>query len=107
MQTLEQVIEKVSPETLTAFFQAAAGKFRPDRRDINYDLTEDNDLLESLAQLGQVEYDDGSKTLLVLAGKITGDMTHRRSRTAQYNVARKIIKQHYHDAKLYGLEGQL
>jgi type I restriction-modification system DNA methylase subunit len=98
---LEQVIENVSPETLTAFFHAASkDKFRPGRQDRNYDLAEDQDLLESLDQLGQIEFNE-SDTLIILAGKITGDMTRRSSRTAQYKIAKDIIKQNSNEAAIF------
>ncbi|MCD4825806.1 MAG: Eco57I restriction-modification methylase domain-containing protein [Phycisphaerae bacterium] len=99
-QQLEQVIEKVSPESLRTFFEIAAGKFRPGRQDRSHELADNQDLLESLEQLGEIEFSPDS-TLIVLAGKITGDMTRRRSRTRQYDVARKIIKQNHNDAAIF------
>jgi len=87
-QQLEQVIENVSPETLTAYFQAASDKFRPDRQGRSRALAEDQDLLESLEQLGEIEF-------------TTGDMTRRRSRSAQYAVARKIVKQDFNEAAIF------
>ena len=100
VQELEDVIAGVSPETLTAFFQGASGHFRPSHRDCSDDLKDDQDLLENLEELGQIEFSDG-QILMVLAGKIIGDITRRRSRSAQYAVAKRVIKQNFNDAAIF------
>ncbi len=96
---LQKVIDAVSPKTLTGFFQAL-GKFRPTRQDYSHALSEDQDLLDSLEQLGEIEWDSAER-LIVLTGKVNGDMTRRRSRTAQYAVAKKVIKQDFYDAAIF------
>jgi hypothetical protein len=97
---LEQVIKSVSSETLTAFFRGTCSQFRPKRRDFSHHLAEDQDMLESLEALGEIEFSD-SKRLIVLTGKVKGDMTHRRSRSEQYDVAKRIVKQDRHDAAIF------
>jgi len=100
VQELEDVISNVSPETLTAFFQSASGHFRPGHRDCSDELKDDQDLLENLEALGQIEFPDG-QVLMVLAGEIIGDITRRRSRSAQYAVAKRVIKQNFNDAAIF------
>jgi len=73
--TLMTMIQGVSPESITTFFRGASSRFRPGREDRFAELNgAGEDLLESLEQLGEIEFEDG-QSLIVLAGKITGDQT--------------------------------
>ena len=101
VQELEDVIAGVSPETLTAFFQAASDRFRPNRRDCLAELKDGQDLLENLEELGQIEFSDG-QILMVLVGKLHGEQSSRRSRRAQYEVTRQIAcKENWADAGIF------
>ncbi len=98
---LQNVIQGVSPETLTAYFHSACTCFRPNRSDYSHALAEGQELLECLEQLGEIEFPNG-ETLLILAGKMRGEQTQRRSRLAQYEITKKVAcKENWADAGIF------
>lgn len=98
---LLEVMGQVSPETLTAFFQSVSDRFRPGRQDCTDALKEGQELLANLEELGEIDFPDG-QVLMVLAGKLRGEQSSRRSRTAQYEVTRQIAcKENWADAGIF------
>ena len=101
LAALKDLIGGASPETATAYFRSVSDHFRPSRTDASDLLKGDQDLLENLEELGQIEFPDG-QVLQVLCGKLIGEQSSRRSRTAQHEVTRQIaLKQNWADAGLF------
>ena len=98
---LQDVIDGVSAETLIAFFQSACPYFRPNRMDTINALDDDQDLLTSLEQLGEIEFPSGD-SLLILAGKMEGQQTQHRSRKVQHEITKKIAcQENWADAGIF------
>jgi len=96
---LDALCKDFSTETLTLFLRAASGKFKPEREDYGYFL-EGGNLLRSLERLGQIEFEDGRR-LIVLAGALDGELTSQSGKLRQYEVAKKVLKAEYWDAGIF------
>jgi type I restriction-modification system DNA methylase subunit len=96
---LETLTKNFSRATLGAFLRAASGSFRPEKEDLNWHI-EKAASISDLAKLGQIDFGD-SQRLVVLAGQVKNGLTSQSGKQKQYELAKKVLKQHYYNAGIF------
>jgi hypothetical protein len=96
---LTALSQHFSREALNAFLRAASGGFRPESEDLSRQV-ENAPSIGDLFKLGQIDFGDGQR-LVVLAGQVENELTSQSGKQKQYEIARKVLQQHYYDAGIF------
>jgi hypothetical protein len=102
-ELVEQLTRSFKVETLVSYLSANCPKFRPVKQDLSEFAPEDSSI-EEITQIGTAEYDNASRIIFVTC-KIDKDLTGKESKKAQYELGKKILKQHYYDAGIFAFYG--
>ncbi|MGD9638725.1 MAG: Eco57I restriction-modification methylase domain-containing protein [Alphaproteobacteria bacterium] len=96
---IEKLINQVSKETIVSFLRSKSDFFTPQEEDLPHHIDEDS-FCSSLKKLGEIEFGTGSK-LIVLLGELEKGLSERSSKKAQYDIAKKAIKEGFYDAGIF------
>ncbi|MGC1377571.1 MAG: TaqI-like C-terminal specificity domain-containing protein, partial [Anaerolineales bacterium] len=96
---LTALSQHFSREALNAFLRAASGGFRPESEDLSRQV-ENAPAVRDLFKLGQIDFGDGTR-LVVLAGQVENELSSQSGKQKQYEIARKVLQQHYYDAGVF------
>lgn len=98
---MDQLINSISPASITAFFRKKAQKFRPETHSLD-DLIPDQLSAEfqELQSLGTIAYSD-SEEVIILSCRYTGELTSRSSKRKQYEISKKVLKDEFKDAAIF------
>ena len=89
---------------LTEYFKTACSKFRPDRQDLSEIIPEDQTQFKEVSTIGEVEYDAANRLIFAVC-KLDKDLTGKESKKTQYELGKKILKQHSYDAGIFVFYG--
>jgi len=88
-EKLEAIIREISPETLKSFLRSKTAEFSMGG---SHDLSEYiDDKFPDLQKVGELKFEDGEKALAIIV-KVNDVLTERACRKAQYEKAKKILK---------------
>lgn len=99
-ESLQEVIEDFSVPTFVRFLRTACSSFKPVTDDFSHYLDKGEPLFSDFSKIGYIEFSD-SQTLLAAAVKINKELTSRTSKTKQYDLAKKVLKDTFDDAGLF------
>jgi type I restriction-modification system DNA methylase subunit len=102
-QILNNLINNVNHENLVRFFRDRNSTFRPTRE--NLSETYDDELFTNGVKLGEVPFGRIEK-LIVCAFNVTRQLTERSGKKAQYDLAKKIIRDRDADAGIFVFIGE-
>jgi len=94
---LEQLIADFSTERITRFFRNKSSKFAPQKE--NLDEYNDNSFKEGI-KLGEIKFDE-TEELIVCAFLCENPLSERSGKKAQYEKAKKILKERISDAGIF------
>jgi hypothetical protein len=98
---IEELISKVSNNTINDFFRQKITSYRPEQEDLDHLLGDkDFDDFSDLIKLGEAAYDD-SDELLVFSCQYKNELSSRNSKKKQYDIAKKVLKDEYKDAAIF------
>lgn len=98
---MEKLITSFSVENAKNFFKKNISTFKTDSHDFSYLLKESQGLnFSSLEKIGEASL-DGSGDLLVFTSKFLGDLTERSSKKAQFELAKKLLKNDFKDGAIF------
>jgi hypothetical protein len=103
-ELIERLTKSFKAETLVSYFSVNCPKFRPVSQNLPELIPEKETLITEIIKIGEAEYDDASRIIFV-ACKIDKDLTGKESKKAQYELGKKILKQHYYDAGIFVFYG--
>ncbi|OBW62941.1 MAG: hypothetical protein A9183_00770 [Dehalococcoides mccartyi] len=96
-ELLKAVTQKFDIEKLGYFFQDA-NNFSPEREALSH---EDDERFNKVESLGHLNFPDNIQKLLVVSAKSSGSLTERSGKKAQYEKARKILKEMGYEAAIF------
>jgi hypothetical protein len=98
---IDQLIQNISPETISNYFRKKVPAFKPLPGNLNHILRE-QDFAEfsHLQKIGEVEYNNADE-LLVFSCQYKGELTSRSSKRKQYDIAKKVLKEEFKDAAIF------
>ena len=96
---LETLTKNFTRETLITFLRAASGKFRPEKEDLSRQ-EENAPFLHDLFKLGSIDFADGRR-MVILAGQVEKELTTRSGKQKQYEIAKKVLRNHFYDAGIF------
>lgn len=98
---IQELIQNISRDTITAFFRRKVSAFRPNLEMLDDLIVNmDGNKFRELYKLGEVEYGN-SDELLVFSCKYLGELTARSSKKLQYEIAKQILKHEFKDAAIF------
>jgi type I restriction-modification system DNA methylase subunit len=97
---LQSLTKKFTRPELIAFLRNACGSFRPQSDDLSYLLKED-DLVEDLVKLGEIDFDEGGRRLILLASQSQRGLTTQSGKLKQYEIAKNVLKSLHYDAGIF------
>ncbi|MFA5629481.1 MAG: N-6 DNA methylase [Dehalococcoidales bacterium] len=88
-EPLTRMIQSFNSKNLTLFLRSKTDKFA----ELAENLAEYNDeRFSNFERLGEIRFDNGNR-LAVITAKVTGDLSERSGKKAQYEKAKKILKE--------------
>jgi len=103
-ELVEQLTKGFDVDVLTEYFSTACSKFRPDSQDLSEIIPENQTRFKDVSKIGEVEYDDANRLIFIVC-QIDKDLSDKDSKKAQYELGKKILKQHYYDAGIFVFYG--
>lgn len=98
---INDLIQNISPETIATFFKRKMASFGIEKEDFDYLLNENQfEKFSELQKLGKATFSDTDE-LLVLSAKYNGELTERSSKKAQYDIAKKVLKEDFKDGAVF------
>ncbi|MCL4478234.1 MAG: BREX-1 system adenine-specific DNA-methyltransferase PglX [Deltaproteobacteria bacterium] len=95
--TLNDIIEKFSPEGFVDFFRSKNRSFKPFTENLQQ---YNDDIFSDAFFVGEIPFDNVQK-LGIYAFRVTKDLTERSSKKAQYEKGKKIIKETNSNAGIF------
>jgi len=88
-ERLNRLIEDFSHRNLNLFFRGKCENYAETREDLSQ---YDDERFSDFQKLGEIRFDDGDR-LVVTTSRVTGDLSERSGKKAQYEKAKKILKE--------------
>ncbi len=95
---IDQLIENISNQNIVNFFQHNIPSFKPDREDFEYLLKDETPFLQ-LQKIGFAALTNDE--LLVFSCLYSGELTARRAKKVQYEIAKKVLKEDFKDGAIF------
>jgi adenine-specific DNA-methyltransferase len=86
---LDRLIEEFTSRNLNLFFRSKCENYAETPEDMNQYI---DDRFSDFQKLGEIRFDNGDK-LVVTTSKVSGDLSERSGKKAQYEKAKKILKE--------------
>ncbi|MCD4673112.1 MAG: Eco57I restriction-modification methylase domain-containing protein [Anaerolineaceae bacterium] len=96
---LQSLTKKFTRQKFIAFLRNACGSFRPQSDDLSHLLKED-DPVEDLVKLGEINFDNDGRRLILLASQSQRGLTTQSGKLKQFNIARRVLGSDY-DAGIF------
>jgi len=101
MADINQLINEISPDNITNYFQSKISSFRPEKEDLRDLLPEEDERkFTELTKHDAVELADHDE-LVVFSCNYDGELSSRSSKKKQYDIAKKILKYEFKDAAIF------
>jgi adenine-specific DNA-methyltransferase len=88
-ERLIRLIEEFTSRNLNLFFRSKCENYAETPEDLNQ---YDDDRFSDFQKLGEIKFDDGNK-LVVTTSRVSGDLSERSGKKAQYEKSKKILKE--------------
>lgn len=98
---IEQLIKSVSSETISSFMRVKMDNFTSQKEDLEFDF--DHDRYANFSRLikeGDAIFENGDE-LIVVSCRQSIELTSKTGKKAQYEIAKKILKQNNNDAGIF------
>ena len=96
---IESLISEFANAKLVSFLRSQNSSFVDYEEDLS-DIVSDFEKFGNLIKLGEIEYDNTDK-LMVFTCKYQGELTSRSSKKAQYEIAKKALKEDFQDGAVF------
>lgn len=96
---IESLISEFTNAKLVSFLRSQNSSFVDYEEDLS-DIVSDFEKFGNLIKLGEIEYDNTDK-LMVFTCKYQGELTSRSSKKAQYEIAKKALKEDFQDGAVF------
>ncbi len=96
---IESLISEFANAKLVSFLRSQNSSFVDYEEDLS-DIVSDFEKFGNLIKLGEIEYDNTDK-LMVFTCKYHGELTSRSSKKAQYEIAKKALKENFQDGAVF------
>jgi len=96
---IESLISEFTNTKLVSFLRSQNSSFVDYEEDLS-DIVSDFEKFGNLIKLGEIEYDNTDK-LMVFTCKYQGELTSRSSKKAQYEIAKKALKEDFQDGAVF------
>lgn len=96
---IESLISEFANAKLVSFLRSQNSSFVDYEEDLS-DIVSDFKKFGNLIKLGEIEYDNTDK-LMVFTCKYQGELTSRSSKKAQYEIAKKALKEDFQDGAVF------
>ena len=101
MESLEKLIASFSSQNSISFFRQKIASFKPVYEDFTYSLNAvENELFSEVQKIGEATINK-SEDLLVFTAQFSGNLSERTSKRAQFDLAKKILKQDFKDGAIF------
>lgn len=107
---ITELASSFSIDLLRRFFREASDKYKPDESDLSSSIINNNESIKkllkighiekSLLKIGQIDFDEVQQ-LIIVAGKLEGELTSRTSRALQYKIGKEILKKQLCEAGIF------
>ena len=98
---MEELIQNVSADNILKFFRNKISSFKPDVEDLTYTIkTAEFEKFTDVNKIGEAKFQN-AEDLLIFTAKVTNDLTERSSKKAQFEIAKKILKQDFKDGAIF------
>lgn len=88
-ERLSRLIEEFTSRNLNLFFRTKCENYAETPEDLS---RYDDNRFSDFQKLGEIKFDDGNK-LVVTTSRVSGDLSERSGKKAQYEKAKKILKE--------------
>jgi adenine-specific DNA-methyltransferase len=96
---IESLVSNFSNQSLVKFFRLQNSSFVEYSENLS-DLVSEFDKFDNLIKLGEIEYEN-TDVLLVFSCEYLGELTSRSSKKAQYEIAKKALKEDFKDGAVF------
>ena len=96
---IESLVSNFSNQSLVKFFRLQNSSFVEYSENLS-DLVSEFDKFDNLIKVGEIEYEN-TDVLMVFSCEYLGELTSRSSKKAQYEIAKKALKEDFKDGAVF------